>query len=295
MALGHHLESSDADYTAAGDSYREALTLARQIGDVPAEIELLAAVGQLALYAADWEQMKSSSDASAELSEREGLIGKLCLPYTLREQLHWRNAEWQESESSYRRAHELAERIGWSEVCFDALYGLSRTLRDQDELSGAEVALTQALDVCERAGLIAQSIQANSAQALLQTLAGRHEQANEAAQQAIELSERVRYPVCEAAAIEAAGVVGALPGALTDLKRAREAWQDLKRPLEATRCELLLGQRQLEEDREAAILSLERAASEYDELGVIHLATRARELAGTDAARAGNKAQLSAD
>jgi len=104
-------------------------------------------------------------------------------------------------------------------------------------------------------------------------------EASEAAQEAIQLADRVRYPVCEAVAIEAAGVVGALPGALADLKRARDAWQDLSRPLEATRCELLLGQRLLEDDREAAILSLERAASEYDELGVGHLAMRARELA----------------
>ena len=96
--------------------------------------------------------MERSSDASAELSEREGLIGKLCLPYALRGRLHWRSGQWQESESSYRRAHELAEQIGWSEVCFDALYGLSNTLRDQGELEGAETALSQALDVCERAG-----------------------------------------------------------------------------------------------------------------------------------------------
>jgi hypothetical protein len=44
------------------------------------------------------------------------------------------------------------------------------------------------------------------------------------------------------------------------------------------------GQRLLEGDREAAVLSLERTASEYDELGVAHLAG-ARELAGSDAAR----------
>ena len=95
------------------------------LDDVPAEIELHAAVAQLALYAADWETVVRSSDASAELSEREGLIGKLCLPYALRGRLQWRSGEWQASESSYRRAHELAEQIGWSEVCFDALYGLS--------------------------------------------------------------------------------------------------------------------------------------------------------------------------
>jgi hypothetical protein len=103
---------------------------------------------------------------------------------------------WQASESSYKRAHELAEQIGWSEVCFDALYGLSNTLRDQGEL--------------------------------------------------------------------------------TELERAHEALQNLGHPLEAARCDLLLGQRLLEDDREAALVSLEQAANEYDELGVIHLAARAR-------------------
>ena len=285
MALGHHLESSEGDYTLAADSYREALTLARQIGDVPAEIELHAAVGRLALYAGDWDEVVRCSDASAELSEREGLIGKLCLPFVLRGRLHWRSGEWQQSDSAYKRAHELAEQIGWSEVCFDALYGLSGTLRDQGDLPGAETALAQALDVCERAGLIAQSIQANSARALLYRLAGQHEKASEAAQEAVELCERVRYPVAEAAAIEAAGVVGPMPCAVADLKRAREAWQELARPLDAARCGLLLGQRLLETDREGAILSLENTASEYDELGVSHLAARARELAGSGAAR----------
>ena len=144
-----------------------------QIGDVPAEIELHAAKAQLALYAGEWEEVKRSSDASAELSEREGLIGKLCLPYTLRGRLHWRSGQWQDSERAFRRAHELAEQIGWSEVCFDALYGLSTTLRDEGDLQGAETALSQALDVCERAGLIVQSIQANSARALLSGMAGR--------------------------------------------------------------------------------------------------------------------------
>ncbi len=213
------------------------------------------------------------------------MIGKLCLPFALRGRLHWRAAQWQESESCYRRAHELAEQVGWSEVCFDALYGLSGTLRDQGELHGAETALAQALDVCERAGLIAQSIQANSAKALLFTLASQHEQASEAAQEAVELSGRVPYPVSQAAAIEAAGVVGALPGALADLRRAREAWEEIERPLEAASCELLLGQRLLESDREAAVVALERAAGEYEALGVAHLAAWARELARPDAAQ----------
>ncbi len=181
-ALGHHLESSEGDYAAAAGAYREALALAQRIGDVPAEIELHAAMAQLALYAADWEQVTASSDASAELSEREGLIGKLCLPYALRGRLYWRTGVWQSSEESYRRAHELAEQIGWSEVSFDALFGLSNTLRDKGDIQGAQAALAQALEVCERAGLIVQSIQAGSASALLHSLAGDAEEAGKAAE-----------------------------------------------------------------------------------------------------------------
>jgi len=281
MALGHHLESSDGDYRGAGVAYDEALALAQQVGDVPAEIELHAAAAQLALYACDWDRVVASSDASAELSEREGLIGKLCLPYALRGRLLWRAGKWQESESIYRRAHELAEQIGWSEVCFDALYGLSNTLRDQGDPSGAEDALLRALEVCDRAGLIVQAIQANSAHALLHQLAGEQEKAAAAAALAVELSERVRYPVGEAAAIEASGTVGELPGALADLLRARDAWLALERPLEAARCELLHGQRQLEVDPGQAAASLQRAAEEYEALGVMHLAARARELSPT--------------
>jgi class 3 adenylate cyclase/tetratricopeptide (TPR) repeat protein len=286
LALGAHLESSEADYAGAMAAYRDALALAQQIGDVPAEIELHAALGQLAVYTANWEEVRRASDASAELSEREGLIGKLCLPYALRGRLHWRKGEWQESEDAFRRAHELALQIGWSEACFDALYGLSVTLRDEGDTQGAEDALVQALEICERAGLIVQSIQASTARAILHSLAGRSGQAAEAAAEAVGRAERVHYPVGAAAAIEAAGVVGELPGALQDLERARAAWLELGRPLEAARCALLVGQRGIENDRAAAIAALEAAASEYDQLGVEHLAARARELAGATTASA---------
>lgn len=281
MALGHHFESSDGDYTGAGTAYDEALALAQRVGDVPAEIELHAAMAQLALYAADWDEVIRCSDASAELAEREGLIGKLCLTYAVRGRLHWRSGQWHESETAYQRAQELAEQIGWSEVSFDALYGLSNTLRDQGELDKADAALAQALEVCDRAGLIAQSIQASSARALVLRMAAREEDASQAATAALELAERVPYPVGKASAIEARGVAGNPPQCTIDLASAREAWQALHRPLDAARCELLRGQRLLEHDHREALASLSRAAAEYDTLGVAHLARRARDIAGT--------------
>ena len=90
----------------------------------------------------------------------------------------------------------------------------------------------------------------------------------------------MHYPVGEAAAIEATGV-GRRParGAGGPAQRARSL-AGLSRPLDAARCELLAGQRLLADDRAGGVLALQSAAQEYDELGVAHLAARARELAG---------------
>ena len=111
--------------------------------------------------------VERATEASAELAEREGLVGKLCLPYALRGLLRWRDGDWDGAERLFRRAHELAEQVGWSEVAFSALFGLAIVLRDRGDALGATTALAQALDVCERAGLIAQSIQAISARAVI--------------------------------------------------------------------------------------------------------------------------------
>ena len=79
-ALGRHLEVSEADIDAARAAYEEALALAEKMGSLPAQVELHASLAQLAVYGADWEQVERSTEASAELAEREGLVGKLCLP-----------------------------------------------------------------------------------------------------------------------------------------------------------------------------------------------------------------------
>ncbi|HWD11186.1 MAG TPA: adenylate/guanylate cyclase domain-containing protein [Solirubrobacteraceae bacterium] len=279
LALGHHLESFDGAYEAAGEAYREALSLAQQIGDIPAEIEIHGALAKLSLHAARWSEAEASSGVSAELCEREGLIGKLCLPLAVRGRLRWREGDWAESERAYRSARELAERLGWSEVCFDALYGLATTLTDRGDLAGAETALTEALGVCERAGLVVQAIQAWTAAALLHASAARAAPAAEAARKATELAERVDYAAGRASALECRGLSGDGPSEPADLERARETWQDIGRPLEAARCELLLGERLLASDPAAARAAIERAQAAYAQLGVAHMASRAHRVA----------------
>jgi tetratricopeptide (TPR) repeat protein len=278
LALGHHLENAEGDYASAGSAYAEALALAQRIGDVPAQIELHAALAQLAFYRCDWEQVARSNDASAELAEREGLVGKLCLPYTLRGFLHWRDGDWDASARLFRDARELAAQVGWSEVAVNALLGLAVTQRDRGDFAAAESTVTEALDVCERAGLIGQSIQATSMRAVKLSLAGEADLAVEAAEQAAALVQRVHYPIGEAAVLEARGMTGELPEALEALEAGRAAWEQLGRPLDAARCGLLLGERLRERDPAAAEAMLAAARAEYERLGVKHLAERARQL-----------------
>jgi class 3 adenylate cyclase/tetratricopeptide (TPR) repeat protein len=279
-ALGRHLEISEADVAGAREAFEEALALAEQVGALPAQVELHASLAQLAAYAADWERVRISTNASAELAEREGLVGKLSLPYTLRGLLLWREGRLDESTVLFQRAHDLAEQVGWSELAFQALYGLAFTLRDSGDLDAAAAALDRAIDVCERAGLIAQSIQATGMRAVILAIGHRRSDAREAAEEASELAESLHYPVGNAAALEARGMADEDPeeGAAL-LAEAARAWQALDRPLEAARSRLLAGRVLITVDVERGRELLDAAAVEIDRLGVPHLAERARALA----------------
>jgi predicted ATPase/class 3 adenylate cyclase len=279
-ALGRQLEISEADVAGARAVYEEALALAKQVGMLPAQVELHAWLAQLAAYCADWERVEESTEASAMLAEREGLVGKLCLPYALRGLLRWREGRIGEATVLFHRAHELAEQVGWSEIAFQALFGLAIALRDQGDLDGATAALDQAIEVCERAGLIAQSIQATGARAVILALAHRPQAARDAAEMASQMAERLHYPVGRAAALEARGMADEDPEAGAELLSAAESmWRSLDRPLEATRARLLAGQVLLGHDDDRARELLEQAASQSDELGVAHLADKARAIA----------------
>jgi tetratricopeptide (TPR) repeat protein len=249
---------------------------------LPAQVELHAWLAQLAAYTADWERVEQSTEASAALAEREGLVGKLCLPYALRGLLRWREGRIGEATVLFHRAHELAEQVGWSEIAFQALFGLAIALRDQGDLDGATAALDQAIEVCERAGLIAQSIQATGSRAVILALAHRPKAAAEAAAMTAQMAERLHYPLGRAAALEARGVSDEDPVAgAALLAEAEEAWRALDRPLEATRAHLLAGQVLLGHDDARAGELLATAAAESERLGVAHLAEKARTAAAT--------------
>ena len=237
LALGYHLEVSEADYEGAAAAYGEALQLAEQTGDLPSQVELHAALGGLAVQQGDWPSVERETEASATLAEREGLAGKLCFPYSLGGILNWRQGDLETAVEGLERAHEMAEQVGRSEVAFQSLFWLAAARRDEGDHAAADGALARALDLCERAGLIAQSLEATAARAVNLALWGKGSQAREVADEAASLADRLRYPVGGAASLEARGAA-ADDAAERErlLGEAREAWQALGRPLDAERC-----------------------------------------------------------
>ena len=273
LTLGYHLEVSEADYAGAGAAYQEALELAEQTGDLPSKVELHAALAQLAAYGGDWESVEREAEASGQLAEREGLTGKLCFPYMMRGMLRWREGKFDESAKGLRRAADLAEQVGRSEVAFQSLFWLAASLRQRGDYADADTELARALDLCERAGLVAQSVEAISARAVNLALAGRPDAAREAADEAERLADRLRYPVGKAASLEARGAVAADPDeSSAALAEAREAWQALGRPLDAARCDYLRGRLLRDSKPDEAREALQQAAAEAERYGVHHLA-----------------------
>jgi tetratricopeptide (TPR) repeat protein len=279
IALGSHLDLSEADYSGAAAAYSEARELAGRIGDVTAAAELHSALALLATYRADWDEVEAYAAASLELAEREGLVRNMAYPYALQGLLAWRVGDFRGAEETYRRALTIAEETGWSEVAYWALYGLAIALRDAGQIAAALTALARALDICERAGLVAQSIQATAARAVTLALDGKRDQARALADEAARLSERLPYAVGRAASLEATGLCADdVDGAVTALDEARDLWTTLGRPLDAAWCDVLVARVSIDERPDRARQARARAAAAFDALGVAHMAEHVRSL-----------------
>ncbi len=80
LTLGYHLEVSEADYAGAAAAYREALEIAQEVGDLPSQVELHASLGELAVDAADWEEVERAAEASAQPGRARGPARQALLP-----------------------------------------------------------------------------------------------------------------------------------------------------------------------------------------------------------------------
>jgi tetratricopeptide (TPR) repeat protein len=269
LTLGYHLEVSEAEYEGSTAAYREALELAIELGDLPSEVELHAALAELAVQRADWEEAAASSEASTRLAEREGLTGKLCFPLVIEGALAWREGRWEAAVDACRRAHDLGEQVGRSEIAYTALFWLAAALRDSGDFAGAETELSKALDLCERAGLIPQSLEAQSARAVALALAGRGDAARAAAEEAQRLIERLTFPIGEAATTEALGASAEDPAeGAASLAEAAAMWGKLGRPLDEARSLSLQARRLAEAGSDGADEARRACDARFDELGL---------------------------
>jgi adenylate cyclase len=279
LSAGRNMETCEGDYEGAELHYREALGLAERIGELPGQIELHAAIAQLALHRCEWDVAIGAASQVTGLAEREGLVSKLCLADAVNGRLRWCEGDWEESARLLRRAHAAAARLGWSEVSAGALMSLASTLSDGGDQDAAEVVLREAGAVCESAALTPLAIEICSAMTRLNSAAGRPEIARQEAERASKLARQVHDPISQAAALEARGIVEELDSGLVALRDARAGWQRVDRKLDAARCLSLSGERTRERSVDEAQAINKTAALAFEELRVTHLAAGSWELA----------------
>ena len=134
--------------------------------------------------------------------------------------LRWHEGDLDAPAELLERAFEIAEQVGRSEVAFESLHWLAAALRDRGDHADADQTLARALDLCERAGLVAQSVEATAARAVNLALWGRAEAAREVAEEAAEPRRAAALP----------GRPGRQPrGARRDRRRPRRAREAARR------------------------------------------------------------------
>ena len=198
---------------------------------------------QLAVYARrlgggrarDRGQRRSSPSARA-------CTASSAYPYSMRGVLLWRDGQLRRIRGDAPSARSRSpSRSDGPRSRFESLAWLANTLPTRGDYADADQALARALDLCERAGLIAQSVEATADRAVNAAVWGKAETAAILAEEAAGLAERLRYPVGRAASLEASGAAAAEPEERERLlTEAREAWEALGRPLDAERCAALL-------------------------------------------------------
>ena len=99
---------------------------ARQIGELPAQVELHSALAQLAVYRADWDGVRELDRGERRPGRARGPGRQALLPLrAARAAGLARRRTGTRAEEACRRAYELADQVGWSEVAFSALYWLA--------------------------------------------------------------------------------------------------------------------------------------------------------------------------
>ena len=222
LALGHHLEVSEADYAAAERRLRarrsrwrsRSATCRRRSSCTPRS-------PSSPLYRADWDAVERATERQRRAGRARG-PGRQALPpvRAARAAALARGRLGRRPSALYRRAHELAEQVGWSEV---AVRGAVRARASRCATAATsrrrdDRARTRRSTCASAPGLIAQSIQAIVARAAIALAHGRPGRAGARGRRGGRpLAERLHYPVGGAAALEAQGATAEDPVAGAEL------------------------------------------------------------------------------
>jgi hypothetical protein len=278
-SLAEHVDGSESGAAEARGLYEQALGLAQDIGDVPAQLDLRAALGQIAVENADWECAERLADESARVVEREGLADRAALPLALAGALAWRDGEVEAAEEQLAAAVETATRIRWWRVAQLANWWLGGVRRERDRLALAVEALDEAVACAQRGGYVERSAEIHAERAGILAASGDAEAARAAAGEATASAARAASPAARTAGAEAAAATDPeVAQARAALAEVSGTWAGLERPLAAARC-LLVGAQlaQLAAAPDAGE-ALEAAVAAYASAGVSGARARASAL-----------------
>lgn len=277
LLLGTHLEAAEEDLGRVADAYEEALEIAGRRGDLSAQAELQGGIARVALRRGDRERVAAATAAAEACGERAELGDLSCFGGLTRGWLQWCEDSPQ-AVSTLAAAAEGARRLGRMDIVFQALMLQGWVRSDQGRADEADRALTEALDVCERTGLLSQSIEATAARAVVSLRADQRDRARALASEAGAASERLSG-AHSPAALEALGATDPDPDRGADLLAAAAAgWVEQERPLAAARAATLRATRLLEGGSPEAADAIREAAEQSERMGIEPLVRRARAL-----------------
>jgi hypothetical protein len=279
-SLADHVDGAESKAAEAAGLYEQALELARRIGDVPAQLDVRAALGQLAVERADWSTAERLADESARVVEREGLADRAALPLALAGALAWRSGDLESAGGQLAAAVDTATRIRWWRVALLANWWLGgAVMRERDRLAEAAALLEEAAACGQRAGYVERSAEVHADRAGLLAAAGDAEGARAAAEGAAQVAARAASPAGRAASAEAsAAAADDVAQSRAGLIEASGTWAELGRPLAAARCLLVAAQRAERAGAADAGDALERAIAAYADAGVSSARARATAL-----------------
>ena len=126
LTLGHHLEVSEADYDGrrrgllrGARAWRARSASCRRRSSCTRRSRSSRSTGPTGTRCAT-RPRRAPTSPSARASSASSASRTCCAAL-----LSWRDGDWDAAEEACRRAHELADQVGWSEVAFEALYWLA--------------------------------------------------------------------------------------------------------------------------------------------------------------------------